>query len=285
MLIDLERKLIRKTLYGLEASLSIFIIFDFFYGERFISSVSLLVLVVTLLVDFKFRKGGPIRNILFFGLIGLILYYSLLCHYFSIYFQFVFIYTLLFLYSSILFKGSKRTILHGIILIIAAILIYFLREKIYFIKAGFDDDSFYIQVLRVAAYLLMAYFFYTLYKFYKERGQLSRLQYQLHGYNVEGYSQKDIKDLFDAIDRKDNTFMPVFLEYYPHFLDRLAEINSKITSNEIEICALLKLGLTTKEIAIATNSTYKAIESARFRIRKKLNLETHIDLISFFSSL
>ncbi|MDR2205962.1 MAG: hypothetical protein LBE36_07390 [Flavobacteriaceae bacterium] len=94
-----------------------------------------------------------------------------------------------------------------------------------------------------------------------------------------------IRDIFDAISRKDNSFMPVFLELYPDFAEKLETINPNITSYEVEICALLKLGLTTKEIATATNSTYKAIESVRFRIRKKLNLGTDINLIVFFSLL
>ncbi|WP_121487183.1 helix-turn-helix transcriptional regulator [Chryseobacterium sp. 7] len=68
-------------------------------------------------------------------------------------------------------------------------------------------------------------------------------------------------------------------------MNKIKELCSKINDTELEVCALIKLGLTTKEIAIATNSTYKAIESIKYRVRKKLNLDSGINLMLFFNEI
>lgn len=96
---------------------------------------------------------------------------------------------------------------------------------------------------------------------------------------------KELRDIFASINRKDNSFMPLFLNAYPEFADKVLEITPKINDTELEVCALIKLGLTTKEIAIATNSTYKAIESIKYRIRKKLNVDSKTNLMIFFNNI
>ncbi|MFA8450897.1 MAG: tetratricopeptide repeat protein [Bacteroidales bacterium] len=60
---------------------------------------------------------------------------------------------------------------------------------------------------------------------------------------------------------------------------------SDLTKNEKRLCALLRINLSSKEIASLNNSNYKAIEMARYRLRKKLNLSKEINLTDFLNSL
>ncbi len=173
--------------------------------------------------------------------------------------------------------------MYCLILLLFTLLMYLLRDQISFIRANHPDSSLYIIFLRVFSYLVILYFFYSLFIYYKEKNQLSKLDAEMKG--ERGVSDKGIKELFEAISRKDNSFMPLFMEYYPNFMPLLMEINPSLSTNEVEVCALLKLGLTTNEISIATSSSYKAIESARFRIRKKLSLNTKENLTAYFNSI
>lgn len=58
-----------------------------------------------------------------------------------------------------------------------------------------------------------------------------------------------------------------------------------LTKNEKKLAALLRLGLSTKEIAITSKSTESAVKIARHRLRKKLNMDSDANLNDFFKSL
>lgn len=58
-----------------------------------------------------------------------------------------------------------------------------------------------------------------------------------------------------------------------------------LTKNEKKLAALLRLGLSTKEIAITSKSTESAVKIARHRLRKKLNITSEANLNQFFKSL
>ena len=67
----------------------------------------------------------------------------------------------------------------------------------------------------------------------------------------------------------------------------LSAINDlKLTPREIEICNMIKSGLTTKEISNFLNSSSQTIDKHRKNIRKKLGLtQRYINLTSFLQSL
>jgi DNA-binding CsgD family transcriptional regulator len=188
------------------------------------------------------------------------------------------------MYSSVLFKSWRKFFLYGIIAIMVAILIFMKDVKLSFIKSSFPVYSPYYMGLRYLGYPLIIYFFYSLIIFYRSRNRQSKFE-KLYENPEADQNSVNITDVFDAISRRDNSFVPTFIRLYPDFAHKIRAINSGITTNEMEVCALLKLGLSTKEIAIATNTSYKSVESARFRIRKKLNLNAETNLITFFSSI
>jgi DNA-binding CsgD family transcriptional regulator len=51
------------------------------------------------------------------------------------------------------------------------------------------------------------------------------------------------------------------------------------------LCGFIKVGLSNKEIAALNNITPKAVEMARYRLRKKLNVDGQVDLAGFFEAL
>lgn len=70
------------------------------------------------------------------------------------------------------------------------------------------------------------------------------------------------------------------------FGTRMAEKGAKLTSREIEICDMIKNGLTNKEIASLSNISIATIERHRANIRKKLGIiKKDINLSSFLKTL
>jgi len=76
-----------------------------------------------------------------------------------------------------------------------------------------------------------------------------------------------------------------FNRAYPNFFDELAKINSTLTIQDLRLCAYLKSGQTTKEIAQLTGLSIRSIESRRYRLRKKLNLIRDISLFEFIQTI
>ena len=79
----------------------------------------------------------------------------------------------------------------------------------------------------------------------------------------------------------DTAFQGVHSEFY----DKLLKINPQLTSTEIKMASLLKLNLNTKEIADITFKSESSIKSTRFRLRKKLGLDSDTGLVTFLIKL
>jgi tetratricopeptide (TPR) repeat protein len=83
-----------------------------------------------------------------------------------------------------------------------------------------------------------------------------------------------------------NVFEKRFSDVHGNFFKTLQDNFPQLTEKEKKLCALLRLNLTTKEIAAITHQNVNAIEVARTRLRNKLNLSnTDINLNSFLASL
>jgi tetratricopeptide (TPR) repeat protein len=75
-----------------------------------------------------------------------------------------------------------------------------------------------------------------------------------------------------------------FKQIHRSFYNNLLEKYPKLTPNELRLCALLKLNLTTKEIAELTGQRVPSLETARSRLRKKLNLTNKATSLVVFLS-
>ncbi len=80
----------------------------------------------------------------------------------------------------------------------------------------------------------------------------------LENLNVE----KERKSFDKYIKELDNTFYQNLIKKYPD-----------LTDNEKKLCSLLRLKLTSKEMASILNITPKSVEVNRYRLRKKMNIK------------
>ena len=78
-----------------------------------------------------------------------------------------------------------------------------------------------------------------------------------------------------------NEFEIRFKEVNTTFYENLNKVHPDLTPNEIKICAFLRLNMSTKDISSITHQSVKSINMARFRLRKKLALESEENLINY----
>ena len=78
-----------------------------------------------------------------------------------------------------------------------------------------------------------------------------------------------------------NTFQNNFDLIHKKFFRSLREKYPDLTSNDLKVCALLRLNLNTKDIANFTHLTIRGVEGARYRLRKKLGIPTDKSLTDF----
>jgi len=72
-----------------------------------------------------------------------------------------------------------------------------------------------------------------------------------------------------------------FNNVHSDFFKNLQKVYPELTSNELKLCAFIKMNLSTKEIAQLMNITPKAVEVARYRLRKKLNFNPEVNLYGY----
>ncbi len=72
---------------------------------------------------------------------------------------------------------------------------------------------------------------------------------------------------------------------YDDFFSKLKVRFPSLTNNEKRLCALLRLNLSTKEISSLNNTSIKAVEMSRYRLRKKCNLDNLQSLSEYLQNI
>ena len=76
-------------------------------------------------------------------------------------------------------------------------------------------------------------------------------------------------------------FEKLFDQVNNNFIHRLKEAYHDLSPRDLKICVYLRMNLSTKEIAQILNMTIRGVETARFRIRKRMGLEPADNLNGF----
>lgn len=79
-------------------------------------------------------------------------------------------------------------------------------------------------------------------------------------------------------------FETYFNGAHQDFMDRLRREYADITTGDLRICCLLRMNLSTKEIASLLNISVRAVELRRYRLRKRLGLDGETNLVDFLMS-
>ena len=86
-------------------------------------------------------------------------------------------------------------------------------------------------------------------------------------------------------DKDWNDFNTQFEQLNHQFYVRLKQAYPEISPNDLKLCALIKLNLSIKEMAGILNISADSVKTARYRLRKKLQLNTEDNLTDFILQL
>lgn len=105
--------------------------------------------------------------------------------------------------------------------------------------------------------------------------------------NTDSATQRKLKSITREIEddleneKKWDRFESNFDMIHDNFIKRFTELYPKITHNDLKMCAFIRMNLSNKEIANLLNITLRSVESSRYRIRKKMELDSEINLNDF----
>ncbi|MRS63191.1 helix-turn-helix transcriptional regulator [Larkinella terrae] len=84
-----------------------------------------------------------------------------------------------------------------------------------------------------------------------------------------------------SLDKEWEDFKLYFEQVHQHFFVRLKENCPDLTAGELRLCALVRLNLSLRESATILGISPDSVKTARYRIRKKLNLPEAENLTDF----
>lgn len=96
-----------------------------------------------------------------------------------------------------------------------------------------------------------------------------------------------IKTIDKEISEEDNwkMFKEAFKNADKEFFDKIKSKHPELTSNDLRLCAYLRLNLSSKEIAPLINISVKSVEIKRYRLRKKMGLPREVNLTDYIMNL
>ena len=117
--------------------------------------------------------------------------------------------------------------------------------------------------------------------------ELSRIYYS----DRPGIHKKDYDRLMEIIRDGEftednwNHFFTNFDLIHKSFFRSLKAMHGDLTPNDLRLCAYLRLNMSTKEIANIMGITVKGAEVAKYRLRKKLQVDSSMPLNVYLMSL
>lgn len=105
------------------------------------------------------------------------------------------------------------------------------------------------------------------------------------------FSQRDLTPLMQRMRQAEGNleFWSIYQKNFDliheHFFRNLQERYPTLTTTDLKFCALLRLNLSTKDIAKFANISVRGVESARLRLRRKFDLQPEQNLVEFLISM
>lgn len=87
------------------------------------------------------------------------------------------------------------------------------------------------------------------------------------------------------LDQSWSEFKMSFEKVHKDFIRGMSLRYQDLSTNELRLCALVRLNLSTKEIAILQNISVQGVKTARYRLRKKLGLKKTDSLLNFLMEM
>lgn len=108
---------------------------------------------------------------------------------------------------------------------------------------------------------------------YRNRATHLRLNQKVHFFLARKENSSIARETVGAADSED------------FFLQRLLQAHPNLTPHDLTLCSLLRQNKSSKEIAETLNITPGSVNTARYRLRKKLAMKKEADLIIYLRKI
>lgn len=110
------------------------------------------------------------------------------------------------------------------------------------------------------------------------RKKVKDVQYKKGLDNIISFLRSDLR-----LDEDWDRFSIHFDQVHHDFIKKIKDQYPALTPKDHQLCAYLKMNLTTKEIAPLLNISVRGVEISRYRLRKKLDLDKSVNLNEFMN--
>jgi DNA-binding CsgD family transcriptional regulator len=142
---------------------------------------------------------------------------------------------------------------------------------------GVEKEMTYILCFTITTILIGIIVIVVLLKNQKKKDLLI-VQKQQEADQLKRKLDNAIEDIVQLAITANPSFIIRFRENYSEFYNNLVTQYPNLTLNDLKFCALIKLNFSNKEIAQYGNMSIRTVESKKYRLRKKLNLDMDINL-------
>ena len=115
---------------------------------------------------------------------------------------------------------------------------------------------------------------------------ITKISQLIYNQPIKEAAKKELEQVIqqmkrDLIKSDWEEFKTYYEQVHPSFYENLISKHPDLTANEEKLCAFISLGLSNKDIASLTFRQLRSVESARLRLRKKLNIENNEHLFDY----
>lgn len=114
-----------------------------------------------------------------------------------------------------------------------------------------------------------------------KNGILSKIQHICTNAQDDNPHLKQISNIIESSVKSDEEwqhFQLHFNKVHPNFFDNIRRRFPLLTENDIRLCAYIKIGLKTKEIATINHISCDSVKTNRYRLKKRMNLPNDMDI-------
>lgn len=109
-----------------------------------------------------------------------------------------------------------------------------------------------------------------------------KLSSQINNFTI---NESDFQYVYNLAKNNSPIFMEKFNALFPHFKSDLLNICPALIDSDLHFCALIKLGLDGQQISVYNNCSKRSVDSKKYRLRKKLNIDSKASLREFMEQL
>ncbi len=146
----------------------------------------------------------------------------------------------------------------------------------------------YLYLIILGGILLSIIIIYSIFRVNKLHSRQIEKENLLEKQTLENYKLKkqlntSADQLIKLAETNSSVFLKQFKETYPEFIGKLAHYT--LAESDLKISAYLKLGLSTKQISQYENIALRTVENRKYKLKKKLNLDSEISLNKWIMEL